>query len=556
MHSSAIIPQVKMRIVYYHRVVCRRLFGHFFALCAVALLLLFAAACRKGGGPAGEGSVIKIENPPPPQGFAVVAEDLQTTGTRLTLSWRGAPPKLNEDLDPIGLCLPADEQISARWVRGSRGGRPIVIQTAATPTTLSQNSASLPEKAASVDTTGMLRHWPIYSLKPGREVNELFQRGVAATSASLELTLDLHWRKPVKIGPSNDAKGLSKAEASWLRVASGLAANPADLPRFQVDHPALAKDAAAKITDPRRLTPGNRPWARVQITTAGLTRLDPDDLLKAGFPPSEIKPDAVRVFSHGRAVPLLLAPSPGAPPRPQAGGLFLRPGRSGALFGGAGPIGSRWAAICPPAGWAPCLPCRLRPRRARWRRSPRTALRNEDTTFVTLHDNFEAIEAMAQVEQQLEPGKPILVGLDLPGYAPTSSSLEAEIDIFINREETTNPFKVEAVSDGEALGVFNFFTVADGKKKFKLPPHCVKNGHTTISLRLFAEGAVPPSDDGGFWLDRLQIGYPSAPVMLEGRLRLPGDGSTTHTLWTPLPDQAAAAPPAGARDVARLDGHG
>lgn len=478
----------------------------------------------------------------------MTAEEILTTGTRLRLRWNGAAPPINSEPDPIGLCLPPGRQVSARWAGGTMNGNPVEIRTATDPTTSSQPVQALAAEAGPVEWVGVLRHWPVYSFRPSREVHELVRRGSAdgapAGAPGLELTLDLHWAAPA----GEPAKPLpaTRAEESWLRVARAAVANPRGLARFALAELPPVKDVSEKITDPRQSAPGSRPWARLALTTAGLTRLDPDELLKAGFPAAALKAGSIRLFSHGQPVALLLAPGPDAP----AG---LKPGVYFYAQGGSGPYSATrtyWVTLGDdlPAHPMPAAGAGLRPDAARPVETiRRTALRDENRVSQARQGTFMAIEAIAQVETPLALDESVNVTLDLPGYVPGDGVLPAEMDFFTTRSEGLGAFKIDALSDNEGLGNFTFLNAQDGQKKFKIPAHCIKNGRVVITLRLSSNNTAPGEEDEGnvFWFDRLQVEYTSAPILHAGRLTLPGAGesSPSQTLWTPLPNLADAQPP-------------
>lgn len=482
---------------------------------------------------AAPGNELRIEAPQPAPGFQLVYEDVMTTGTRLQLRWTGAAPKASEEPEAIGLCLPEGERVSAKWVKGTIQGTPIRIQKAPLSTTATLAGPWLPEAVETIESVGVLRRWPIYRLRPNREIYDVLQR-CGATSPSLELTLDVNWTRPAALKPTSAT--MSKAEESWLRVAHGVALNRRGLELFGSAHPAIKRDAPQTITDPRRLAPGSRPWARLEITTAGLTRLDPDQLLKVGFTSEQLKPEAIRIFSHGKPVPLLLAPSAGAPAGIKPGVYFYARGGEGAYSA----TRTYWVTTGEelPACRLGALPGDLKPEACRLVQTVRRdAVRNVDNECKTRQGEFMAIDGLEWVEMPLEVGKAIAVTLPVPDYTPTSDTMTAELDFFITRSDALTPFKIQAVSDREALADLTFYAASDCRKTFNIPRHCVKDGKVVLALQLTGEPGWQPDEEtggSGFWLDKFTIHYQATPRLEQGRLTLTNDAGTTGPIWAPL----------------------
>lgn len=517
------------------------------AACLFALGAL--TACSGGGGKksAGGPQEARVEQGPtlPEQPrFKVLSQEIQSTGTLLRLSWPGGvkPP---ESAPVLGICLPANRQISARWLEVRINGEPVKLGGPAGKALRGRPAQNPPlrEYAGVAEFAGYVRHWPIYRLQLDSQIYERLRQAQPG-SPDPELTLALSWREPYKTQAAASTRE-TPGQESWRKLAERLVINGEALKAFAVDKLPEPKAGVAKVSDPRRLAPRSRSWARLHVSHEGPVRLDTDELIKVGFPAEEVKAEAVRVFSHGQAVPLLIAPSQEAPKALKPGVYFWAQGSKSQYTTER----IYWVTLGPELP-----PARLEPARASQNQNlagtsgtvtlsavPRSMVRDEDQLFQTHHGDFLAIEGMEWVEGALKAGKPLNVPLAFPYLIPQGKDLAGELEFFIDRETALGQFRVEVEAGGKKVATLHFANTMDKLKAVRLPESCVKDGRTTLTLRLVDDGvngggSGPEGDTGSICFDRARFGYASAARLVEGRLTLASDRVTTQTAWVPLWD--------------------
>ena len=520
-------------------------------------LMLMALFCACRGGGDGQAETVRVEPAPTHAGFVVSREELQTTGTLLRLRWSGAEIPV-ESPEPLALCLPAGLEITPRWLDASLGGKPVKLGRTQSPAARQKAPVRPPlnASAGTLDFAGMMRRWPIWRLRPNEDVYDLLRKNkVAGGAADLELTLELKWRvAPGQKIPSPPAPSLSPAAAespsaqSWRRVAAGIVLNPKGLDAYEQPTAPAPKDSANQIsekpTGPLAHGGAGQAWARLAADRDGLVRLDPDELIKAGFPAAQVRSEAVRIYSHGRPVPLLLVPGPLAPAGAKPG-VYFWAGRGRGIYCAER---AYWVTLDEKAP-----ACLLAPTTQTLALKPgatapqplalieRTARHEKDNQLQTRTGNFLAIEGIEWVEAALEPGHPLNVGIECPHFVARNRPLHGQIEFFIDRENTLSHARVEVRAAGQPVASFGFSSQLDQKKAIILPESCLRDERTTLTLRLIEDRVTSATEpgEGSIWFHRAEITYGARPTPDGGRLSLGADELTTRTGWLALEPLAA-----------------
>ena len=168
----------------------------------------------------------------------------------------------------------------------------------------------------------------------------------------------------------------------------------------------------------------------------------------------------------------------------------------------------------------------------------RPAVRNVDRSFQTRHGSFMAIEGMQWVEAQLEEGKAFSIPLEFPHFVARGQNIKGQLEFFIDREDSLSQVTVEVSAAGRPVTTLSFYGPFDQKKEVSFPESCLKDGRTTMTLRLLADRATSAtaSQEGGLWFDQAHFSYAALPRLIAGRLTLSRDKPTTQTEWIHLPD--------------------
>ncbi len=526
----------------------------------LATVWLPAIACQPRPGGQADARVVTgvIQAGSPAAEFQTVSEDNGSTSSLITLRWPGErePPT---ELPKLALCLPSGREIQARWLSARLGDITITPTGAPEDPKVDSEEASeeVPEprvkldpRAGNVEFVGYLRRWPIYRLsldtgvfKPFRELKDQVQG-----SADYTLVLELTWDEPAAVPQQSDATPEAVADvstqeapsrASWRRVAGQLVINPQALALYAEAVPPSESEKPDSTTHPRHLAPGEHQWARLYIESEGLVRIDPDELLQAGFRGQDVKAEAVRIFSQGEPVPLVIAPCPAIPQTFAAGVYFW--GR-----GGEGAYSRRrcyWVTLDESLPAHELLPVSTdEPTSATpvVVTVPRTARLERDNELKMRHGNFLAIEGMKWVDAPLEPDAPLTFEVALPHHKPQRKNLEARIGFFLGQSRSLNRMRVELEVDGYQVGRLSFYGPKDSEKRFEIPARLIRDDHTTITVRLVdmrSEGEKNEELDAPIWFDKLEVDYPAATGLVEGRLTLKGkDGPNHPTRWNPIHD--------------------
>ncbi len=501
-------------------------------LTAMVLLSGWMGGCSKDG--ADDPSMIgtRLVAAADPPAWELIETGEAPTSMTLRLRWPAGAPAPDTP-EPLVFCLPPDREISARWLEARVGERLLGNQAR----DRSSDSRPTPAEgflaqAPRVEPAGWLRQWPLYRLHLQPGAIDLL-RGREHVDQPLELTLGLNWDQAFE--PAEQvAAPATAAERDWRVLAEALVLNREGLERYRAQEPPLPPDLAVVATDPRRLAGGERPWARLRIEREGLYRLHRDDLLRAGFG-SGRDLAAARVFSRGRPVPLL---------RVAAGDADgLEPGVYFWAAAGDGPYSRErvyWLTL------GDDLPDPiLEPQSADEAAAPperalvsRRMVRDRDEQRVELHGQHLAIAAIRWIESPLERGEDHLFSLELPDWTHGELPIRARLDFLIDREKAHLQPRVEVHALPRQLGIMPIPTGgSEASVVVEIPPAVIRDGHTTLSLRLIQNPSLSPAEihqGSGVWLDRIVVDYPGQARLEQGRLTLAEEDSGPAASWIPI----------------------
>jgi hypothetical protein len=504
-------------------------------------------------------------------GLKVVQARSAATSMTLRLRWNGAAP--DADRQPIlGLCLPQGVHPRAKWIEARLNGQALSIGPKERHSATSQKAKAkddatgpaFPSDAGAMQWVGYLRHWPIWKLTASPEAFGPLRRRVAETSRgatealreadAFALTLQVTWDAPTTAtatAPKPATSAFDPDPSPWRAIAQSLIANPGDLDRFAVADPPWPSDLPTGDTDPRRLLPGRQAWARLRVEKEGLCRLDPLELERVGVLTDPARLDAVRVFCHGKPVPLLVAPGEGALPGMPPGVWLWAHGNDG--------IYSRervyWVTSAPDAPAARLRSIANPPDLAKAKpRSTiqRTFVRDVDNVLRARHGLYMAFMKMAWVEAALETDKPIRARLAPPLPAPGGGDPRLTLHFFVDRDRPLKSTRVNvsAGADAAPLAGASLDGLEASTRPIAVPASAFRDGATTLTLALsdpFPPSRADEDDDGasrsGIWLDRIELAYASLPRLLEGRLTIDAPAAGGQADWVALPDLNAPSPP-------------
>ncbi len=529
----------------------------------VAALAALAAAldgCGRRGAqqPEAEKWEATVRPALPSPGFQTVRVDDAATSMAVSLRWPAGAP-VPESMPPLVFCLPANRTVSGRIVAASVGGRRIDRAAAGTTAPLTANMLSQPLQ---VEPAGYLRHWPLYKCTLPMALFETTRSRQAARAAEdVDVDLQLTWSGPGGHPPTPAPRPAdNRAERYWRRLAERLVANPGGLERFAVAEPPLPGGLTCDPTDPRRLVPGERPWARIRIGRDGLYRIGRDDLIRAGIASDQADPSQIRIFSRGTQTPLVRAAT--------GDGTGLAPGVYFWATGENGPYTREriyWITLArayPDPQIRPAEPeAGHFAERSVVRRHYR---RDRDEHLVTLHGRFLAVEAMRWVETTLRPSEDVAVPIALPDHVAGAEPARVSVEFLVDREVAALQPRVEVRAGNRYLGTITVNNFDAPRGTVELPPAALDDGRTTLTLRMiFQQAASIPDDiqDSGLWLDRIDIDYNGRARLEQGRLTLHNDPATSGPAWTAVEGAPALAlsvgdkgEPVGLVPLARRDG--
>jgi hypothetical protein len=538
---------------------------------AVGLLCFVALACGKRQAGTGAGgaetlpaqqATARVEETPG-SGFRVLSSSNTMTSMTLQLRWEGEPPGVTETR-ALGFCLPPGLQARATWLEATLDGEPLRIGTGANraPANGSGEAPGAPQLspyAGSVQYLGILRHWPVYRLTLSRDVFEAMRRADDGAIVGrrrgkwpqYDLTLQIAWNQDVdRPDPVEVAEPSDRSRRTWRRIAESLVLNKQDLDRFAVVDAPWPNDLPQAVNDLRALADGDRTWARLRIASEGLARVETRELQRVGFPAAGLRAEDVRVFSHGEAVPLLIAPGEGIPAGAPPGVYFW-------ARGGDGPYMRErvyWVTVAPDVPAARLATAQIVPKPEEATRRtfvPRRWKRDLDEVFRTRHGRFMAFLGMRWVEAPLDVNQPVLLPVQLPWMAAEAGDPKLTLNFFVDRERSMHGARVDVGADAKTRESLQFSSADDTSRDIDLSAGAFHDGATTLSLlivdvpqRTTSSDGTPDDGHSGLWFDNLAVNYPSLPRLVDGRLTIDDSVAGDGTVWIPLPDiDASDGPP-------------
>ncbi|HPK03504.1 MAG TPA: C25 family cysteine peptidase, partial [Candidatus Sumerlaeota bacterium] len=529
----------------------------------LTVVLLTLAGCERAprDGAANDATVVQARVRPAPMegGFVTLAEDYATTGLTVRLRW---PSHLGlpRDMPVLAFVLPAGVKPAAAWRDVHYGGAP---WPPADELTTGSLAARYPGSPATPEFVGYLRRWPIYSLQVTADIFAPLQdgsdgqTGAPAPADDLELTLSLSWRAPdaptQEPSAADPAAKDAPSNASWRDLAARLVANPEGLSRYAVASPPPPEGERHELVDPREHAPSATRWSKLLVREEGLIHLPMEELIKAGVPSAEAVPSAVRVFSRGRPVPLLVAPGPAVPSGWPAGVYFW-------ATGGKTPYSRErayWVTTddSVAAALLARAPADAEPTTAALATIPRKYTYEQDNSLEMSHGSFLAVEAMEWIDAPLEPEQPLQLRVELPHFAG-GGALSGLLKFFLDTDRTLSQVRAEVEINRNPVATLKFYGARDATKQIDLPATAFADGAATLTITLYDERSPTEREEAPVlvWFDHLAITYPSQPRLLDGRLTIPGDALTSVATRAPILD--AAGNPAPAAIALRIVGGG
>lgn len=496
---------------------------------AAAALAVVIIGCgrRDAQEPAARKWRATVQTSPAAPGFQVVRVDDTATSIAVTLRWpAGAPDP--ESIPPLIFCLPENRPIDGHIVSASLGGQPVEQASQGKSVPI----GPLLGQRIQVEPAGYLRHWPLYRCTLPMSIFEATRnRDPGKIAQDLDIVLQLAWNGPEN-APVPPAFKLpdNQAERYWRRMAEALVANKTGLDRHAVAAPPMPAGLTSEPTDPRRLVPGERPWARIRIDRDGLYRIGRDELIRAGIASEKANPDQIRIFSRGTQVPLIRAAA--------GDGSGLATGVYFCATGETGPYTREriyWLTLDAAAPDAQIkaipTPAEALPEISLVRRHYR---RDRDEHLVTLHGRFLAVEAIRWIETALRPSEDVALPIELPDYAGGAEPLRAHFEFLVDREVAAMQPRIEVRAGNRYLGTMTLNNFDQPRGTVELPPAAFADGRATLTLRMiFQQAASIPDDiqDSGLWLDRIDIDYNGRARLEKGRLMLGDDSRTSSAAW-------------------------
>ena len=518
--------------------------------------------------------VLELEESKLHHRFHSVEMDVAKTSMSLKLRWDLSWPIPTENT-VLGLCLPMNCHPEVRVMQADLAGEPVrIIPKRERLATGDMSLHHLDDGAGSIEYMGVLRNWPIYRLQLDRQVWGPIKRHARDDNISnsdshhFDITLKISWEKPFDVQLSSGHGETDKNSLEWQKVAAGLVCNPEALALFQIRSPDVIEYASYVEAHPVRLSARAKSWARVDISSDSLVRLNLDELLKLGFSGTEVSPEAIRIFSRGKPVNHFRVGSKDPV-------LNLEPGIYFKVLPGDGNYSrNRTYWITTDASLPeqsipvlssdrltytrpPFLPVNEPPTLRYFRRDIEI---NHDRVFRVRHGSFLAIEDMAWVNSELEVGTPLdtvlaLSNLFLDDKSSTFSArrfprggpaeqIKVELDFFIDRSMILNRKNIEVMIGGRDACDITIYGSKDLHQEFSIPGSLLHDEYTTLSLLLKTREnrQGDQNESSGIWLDKIRVNYPSTPEFSEGSIRIRPEHVDGTEFWIPLDENEPSTP--------------
>ncbi|MCH8334120.1 MFS transporter, partial [Candidatus Sumerlaeota bacterium] len=509
------------------------------------------------------------------------------------------PPHIEE---PLFFCVPPGRLIRPEILSYRVGDRILSAQSAREEAASAEaadepedddDRALLPDpaRALRVRDVGIMRRWALASFElrpaffsPYRQLasdqpaespnssGDGSDRPSTSGDSNVESPLDLVaelalvWDAPFEEAEELPFASEALASSAWGRTVGSLVANPGGLERFQIARPVAENAAMEPPSAPWLQTSGAHRWARLRLTQGGLYELGVEDLMAVGFSASSVRPQAIRLFSRGKPVPLIRV---GSGSRQKV--YFWNDGAHTQYTTERIYIATIDEDLADPA-LGRIDPALVSAAPERQELTWRTARLNRDREMRVVEGNFLAIEEMEWVDQVMTEDETVDLPLDFHHYVSPEVPLEPRIRFYFERKEqggVAPRFKIALNLGDEVLTSFDVAGSAGSHEiaqTISIRPDSIQSGRNDFTIALLPSAprnvGVPPSmlgSSGGettLWFNEIEIDYPARPEMIDGRLTLAREpqapaGSTKEamaTRWTPLDSDRREAFAEAARD--------
>jgi hypothetical protein len=387
---------------------------------------------------------------------------------------------------------------------------------------------------------GYIRFWPIYRIEITRNFivhsgrANAGDNGIMTAGISIGLDADDLTTKTYS-GRSPMADAVMPLEMEDL--VRQLVINPEDTTRFQTANPPIPKGMFIDSTDPRSLINVGGAWARIRLEEDGLRFIPGENFQEPGLEGFTGDLDSIRLFSRGRAVPLIRVSE-------TTGTLGPR------IYFYAWPTKSDytresvyWITSAPDAPDPRIEPYQYveitsdPPPLGSVRRIER--LENDLEMKLKLGD-FLSIDKIDWVDREILDDQPVEIPFELicPVTDLRAGKIDGSITLLTTGDSSFSLSTELELKHGEhILSSHTLDRTEETVWKISIPGSVFTDNKTTLTLHVSksTSSTLSGEDTNGIWFDFMEIDYESRPSLIDGRLVI--DNETTSHPGTYLLDQ-------------------